>query len=313
MVARSRFCAAGHGVFASDADLCLECGDRLVDNRVGLVIGDYTCERLIGRGGMSSTVWEASGDEADKVAVKVIEGDLESPEARRLVQSASILYGLNHPNIARIFSYGETDEGEAFIAMELLSGKSLLSVLQHRGALAQKPALHVIRELLSALAFVHERHIIHRDVKPANLYLTPRGGAPWEVRLIDFGIAKQTRERVPDLLELDDDPGAFGPIIGTPEYMAPEQVLGHGADPRSDLYAAGVVLYRLISGNLPFSGPQRRVIYERHLRESAPPLLSALGEPLPDGLIEVVSQALAKNPRDRIQSAAAFLDALEPL
>jgi serine/threonine-protein kinase len=197
--------------------------------------------------------------------------------------------------------------------MELLTGKSLLSVLQHRGALAQKPALHVIRELLTALAFVHERHIIHRDVKPANLYLTPRGGAPWEVRLIDFGIAKQTRERVPDTLELDDDPGAFGPIIGTPEYMAPEQVLGHGADSRSDLYAVGVVLYRLISGELPFKGPHRRVIYERHLRDRPPALVSALGEPLPDGLVEIVERALMKQPEARLQSASAFLEALDAL
>jgi serine/threonine-protein kinase len=311
----SRFCPAGHGVFALDAELCLACGERLVVNRAGLVVGEYVCERLIGLGGMSSTVWQGRGlHDSAEVAVKIIEGDLESPEARRLIQSASLMCGVEHPNVARIYAYGETDEGEAFVAMELLRGKSLLAVLQHRGALALKPAIHIARELLTGLDFVHARQIVHRDVKPANLYLSPRGGgAPWEVRLIDFGIAKHSEDRTPDVLDLSDDPASHGSIIGTPEYMAPEQVLGFVADPRADLYAAGVVLYRMIAGELPFRAQNRRALYELHLREAPPLLSSQLGEPILPALADIVSRALSKQPSERFQTASGLVAALDAL
>ena len=317
MVERTRMCPGGHGIYAAEADVCVECGSRLVLNRVGEAVGDFVCERLIGQGGMSSTVWDGySIADGSPVAIKIIESHLESQEARRLLKSAS-LTGLYHQNLSNVFAYGETDDGEAWITMELLKGPSLRAILQQRGALTLTQSLHVVREVLQALAFLHSHDIIHRDVKPANIHLTARSGAPWAVRLIDFGIAKQSVARSPDRLDLHESAGALGPILGTPEYMPPEQVLGHDVDARADLYSLGVVLYRLLTGELPF-GPvpdkgDKGELYERHLRVL--PIAPAAPDhsPLPLAATAAITTALQKHPGSRFHSAEAFMLALDGL
>lgn len=313
---RPRFCPSGHGVFAPEADLCVDCGAALVLDRRGELIGDGWCiDRLIGLGGMRSSVWQASrseGDEVEVAAVKIAECDLEAPEARRLIHSAAMVEGLHHPNIVQVYSYGETEDGEAFMVMELLKGRTLLQLLEQRGALSPGQATHVVSEILLALEAMHGAGIIHRDIKPANIHLTSRGGSPWEVRLIDLGIAKATQERAPDRLDLArESAGSQGPIIGTPEYMAPEQVIGAALDERADLYATGVVLYRLITGELPFQGRDRADLYEQQLRKRPPaPRAPEGSSPLPVGLATAVLTALAKQPIDRFQTAESFRGAL---
>jgi len=313
---RPRFCPSGHGVYAPEADLCVDCGTTLVLDRRGDVIGDgWAIDRLIGLGGMRSSVWQASrsdGSEVEVAAVKIAECDLEAPEARRLIHSASMVEGLRHPNIVRVYSYGETEDNEAFMVMELLKGRTLLQLLEQRGSLSPSQAVHVVTEILVALEAMHAADIIHRDIKPANIHLTSKGGSPWEVRLLDLGIAKVTKERTPDRLDLArDGPGSQGSIIGTPEYMAPEQVLGAALDGRADLYATGVVLYRLVTGELPFQGRDRAELYEQQLRKRPPPPRAPDGSTgLPMGLATAVLTALAKQPIERFQSAASFKLAL---
>lgn len=315
MDGRERICPGGHGTYSAEAEVCIECGSRLVVDRHGEVVADYVFDRLAGVGGMRSAVWEARRlrDETT-VAVKVIEASADSTEARRLLKSAALLSGLYHQNLATLFDWGETAEGEAWVSMELLRGPTLRALLQQRRHLTVPQAVHVVREVLQALTFLHAHDIVHRDIKPANIHLTARAGGPWSVRLIDFGIARQSVARAPERLDLEEAPGTFGPVLGTPEYMAPEQILGHDVDARADLYAVGVVLYRLLVGELPF-GPlvDKHALYERHLRHLPVVAADPSGQPLPLALGAALATALQKHPGRRFPSAESFILALVDL
>ncbi len=316
MEARVHFCPNDLGVYSPDADLCIDCGGRLIVDRRGHVIGDgWTLDHLIGLGGMRSSVWEATREDGAVAAIKIAESDLESPDARRLIHSASLVQSLDHPNIGRVFAYGETDDGEAHVVMELLRGRTLLHLLQQRGVVTVAQAVHVVRETLEALDYLHGRGLVHRDVKPGNVHLSPRGHDPWDVRLIDFGVAKEVMSGAPSRIDLiTESPGAWGRIVGTPEYMAPEQVLGAPVDGRADLYAVGIMLYRLVTGELPFQSADRQEVYELQLRRSPPPAKAPEGQPpLSLGLTTTLATALAKQPGDRFQSARMFIHALEQI
>ena len=148
---RVHFCPTDQSVYSADADLCVDCGGRLVVDRRGTTIGDgWVLDHLIGLGGMRCTVWEATREDGAIAAVKIAETSSESPEARRLIHSASLVEHLEHPNIVRIFSYGETERGEAHVVMELLRGRSLLHVLQQRGGVTTTQAVHVVRQVPSS-------------------------------------------------------------------------------------------------------------------------------------------------------------------
>ena len=313
MEGRVHFCPNDLSVYSSEADLCVDCGGRLIIDRRGDSIDGWRLDALIDLGGMRSSVWEATRDDGQVAAVKIAETDADAPEARRLIHSASLTQAIEHPNIVRVFSYGETDEGEAHVVMELLRGRTLLHLLQQRGVITISQSVHVVREILRALDCLHERRLVHRDVKPGNVHLSARGSDPWEVRLIDFGVAKEFTSSAPNRIDLGMDmPGAWGRIVGTPEYMAPEQVLGAPVDGRADLYAAGIMLYRLVTGDLPFTNPDRHEIYEQQLRRPCPPATTPEGQPpISTSLGATLATALAKQPIDRFQTAQAFIAALD--
>lgn len=310
---RVHFCPNDGGVYTSEADVCLDCGGRLIVERHGHVIGDgWVLDHLIGLGGMKCSVWQAVRSDGALAAIKIAESGTESPEARRLIHSASLVYNLDHPNVVRVFSYGETESGESHVVMELLRGRTLLNLLQHRGLILIPQALHVVREILAALEHLHDRGLVHRDVKPGNIHLSPRGTDPWHVRLIDFGVAKEISAGARDRLDFfAEKPGAWGRIVGTPEYMAPEQVLGSAIDGRADLYAVGVMLYRLVTGELPFTSHDRQEIYEQQLRMPPPAPAAPDGqEPLSPGMVTALTTALAKQPGARFRTAQQFIEAL---
>ncbi len=313
MDGRVHFCPNDQGVYSSEADLCVDCGGPLIVDRRGELIEGWMIDHLIGLGGMRCTVWEGAREDGAVAAIKISETDSESSEARRLIHSASLVHHLEHPNIVRVYSYGETEEGEAHVVMELLRGRTLLNLLQQRGVITVAQSIHVVRQVLTALGFVHDRGLVHRDVKPGNVHLSPRGNEPWDVRLIDFGVAKVLAASAPNRIQLGhDSPGAWGRIVGTPEYMAPEQVLGAPVDGRADLYGAGIMLYRLVTGELPFTSPERQDIYEQQLRRPVPPPRAPEGlPPLSPRLTTALMTALAKQPADRFPSAQAFIAALD--
>ena len=245
------------------------------------------------------TVYEAWDPVIErKVAIKTVNlpngDDVEAKELldrfRREAQAAG---RLNHPNIVNVFDYGEGD-GFAYIVMEFVEGRSLKSVIDSGEPLTLSNVLSVMEDLLAGLQSSHRYGVIHRDIKPGNIMLTPEGRA----KIADFGVAR---------IE-DSGLTLAGTIIGTPAYMSPEQFMGQTVDPRSDIYSAGVVLYQLLTGELPFEGNPTSIMH--NVLNTRPPKPSDLSVLAPPALDAVVERAMARLPEDRYPDAAAFATAL---
>ena len=209
-------------------------------------LGRYQIERELGRGSMS-IVYEAFDPHINRqLAVKVLREryarDVKSRQ--RFLREARSAGGLSHPNIVTVFDVGQF-EGLPYLVMERLKGESLEDFLAAGNSLDPRQVIEIGIQLASALHYAHERGVIHRDIKPSNIYFDPDSGL---VKLVDFGIAAIDR-RIREGKAVDDDT-----IVGTPRYMAPEQLQGDRPDHRSDLYSMGIVLYRLLAGKLPFNG-----------------------------------------------------------
>ncbi|MCB9536617.1 MAG: protein kinase [Myxococcales bacterium] len=288
---------------------CPHDNKRVVRDLAGRdVAGRYTLKELLGVGGMESSVWAAWQSATHRsVAIKLLpEGDDAANE--RFARGARIASNLSHPNITVVHDYGRTDDGALFLVMELLEGQTLHRALR-QGPMPIDRALHITYQLLRALDHAHRRKVVHRDIKPGNLFLVPHPDDPDFVKVMDFGIARFIEPEA-------DDPADLGEVTtnrevcGTPHYMAPEQVAGGNIDHRCDLYAVGVVLYRMLTGKLPFTGDHRE-LFVQHLHAPPPPFAEArpelAGEP---DLEALVMRSLAKNPDDRFASAAEFRTAL---
>jgi len=260
-------------------------------------IGHYTIVRKLGQGGMG-VVYAARDERLERtVAVKTMASLVHDEIARkRFWREARAAASVNHPNVCQLYEIGEHG-GELFLAMELLEGEPLSERLQ-RGPLSVADAVPVGLGILSALAALHARGIVHRDLKPSNVFLTPHG-----VKVLDFGLAR-----------LDDpDPGSAaeltrtGIVMGTPRYMAPEQVTGEPVGPHSDLFAAGAILFEMLAGRPAFGGRNAVEILHATLH-AQPPALT--GSPAVAAADRVIRQALAKRPADRPASADAMAEEL---
>src|SRR5688572_2255051 len=234
----------------------------------------------------------------DTVAIKVLRSDVASePEmARRFRSEIRLARKVRHRNVCGIHEYGE-DGALRFIAMEFIEGVDLRHVLTRSGAPLPEEAFEISIQLAQGLHAIHEAGIIHRDLKTPNIMRDARG----HVRLMDFGIAKQAGEAAGPAVT------ALGMIVGTPEYMSPEQARGEKVDFRSDLYALGVVLFEIFTGQVPFRAETPIATIFKHLQE-APPIEEAA---LPAALKPVLRRALAKSPADRYATAADLVAALE--
>ena len=239
---------------------------------------------------------------ARTIAVKTLATTTSDPAARqRLWREARAAASVNHPNICQIYEIGE-DEGALFIAMELLDGEALSERLQ-RGPLKVSEAVPIALAILSALAALHARGIVHRDLKPSNVFLTPHG-----VKLLDFGLA---RPEIDAALARDDDGVTrTGIVMGTPRYMAPEQASGAPVDARSDLFAAGAILFEMLAGRPAFGG--RTILEVLHAtRYEQPPALT--GSPDIAAIDRLIRRALSKRPADRPASAGAMAEELRSI
>jgi serine/threonine-protein kinase len=263
-------------------------------------VGKYSITGVLGHGAMG-VVYRAFDPGIQRpVAIKVIRRKLLNHDrmadlvAARFKNEARAVGRLSHPGIVAIYDYGE-DDACAFIAMELVEGRSLGRILSRTPMLSEAELLRIMDQLLDALDCVHRHGVWHRDIKPENLIVTPRG----EVKLADFGIA-----RVEDVALTQG-----GPWVGTPGYMAPEQYTAVGLDHRVDIFAAGVLLYRLLTGKAPFKGRSQSVM--RATLDDDPPAPSAAANTLRHAFYDsIISTALAKNPKARFASAAEFRGAL---
>ncbi len=267
-------------------------------------LGRYQIERELGRGSMS-IVYEAFDPHINRqLAVKVLREryarDVKSRQ--RFLREARSAGGLSHPNIVTVFDVGQF-EGLPYLVMERLQGESLEDFLAAGNSFDARQIIEIGIQLASALHYAHERGVIHRDIKPSNIYFDPDSGL---VKLVDFGIAAIDR-RMREGKAADDDT-----IVGTPRYMAPEQLQGDRPDHRSDLYSMGIVLYRLLSGKLPFNGEPLSVLARQVVNES-PPRLIPEHENTPVELIELVLRLIAKQPGARYIDGAQVLEELQEI
>ena len=261
---------------------------------IGETLGGYTIEKKLGQGGMGA-VFAARSGAGEACALKVLSLDLsQDPKARaRFEHECRVLTGLEHPRIVRAISGLEADGERFFYAMELVLGEDLAACVERRGALPAKEAVAVVADVLEALSVAHARSVLHRDVKPSNVFIDEGGRA----KLGDFGIA---------LVAGATRHTWTGTTLGTPEFMAPEVARGEEPTTRSDLYAAGVLLYFLLDGRPPFRASQPLAILKMQVEEPPPPLRAAA----PPRLAKIVARALAKDPVQRFQDAASFREAL---
>jgi beta-lactam-binding protein with PASTA domain/predicted Ser/Thr protein kinase len=257
--------------------------------------GRYRILRKLGSGGMANVYLAEDEELGRRVAIKILNERHASDDSfvERFRREATNAAGLSHPNIVSVYDRGEA-EGTYYIAMEYLEGRSLKDRIVAEGALSVSGAIEVTRQILRAVGFAHRRGIVHRDIKPHNVLLAQDGPGDGDPRfkVTDFGISRTTASQMTEA----------GSIVGTAQYLSPEQARGAPVDQRSDIYSVGVVLFELLTGKLPFSGETPLEIAMKHLSE-IPKAPSALRPEVPSDLDMVVLRALAKDPEDRFQTA----------
>ena len=286
------------------------------DPLIGTKLGEYEVREVIGSGA-TGVVYRAEGPQGP-VAMKVLNEALGhiSSLRRRFQREARALAKLRHPNVVHIEDFGVEDD-HVFIVMELLEGITLEEALQHRPAHGAM-ALHIGREVLAGLACAHEQKVVHRDLKPANVFLIGETLESWarddrgdedlpEVKILDFGLVKFLSV---DEVSHDGTLTRRGRVVGTPAYMAPEQITGARLDERADVYAAGILFYELIADARPFHYPRRSQLLRAHLLESVPFLDdSREGLEVDAGLEAVLRKSLEKDPAQRYATAAEMAEA----
>ncbi|MEU2374565.1 protein kinase domain-containing protein [Streptomyces misionensis] len=265
--------------------------------------GRYQLRDLLGEGGMASVHLAYDSVLDRQVAIKTLHTELGREQAfrERFRREAQAVAKLTHTNIVSVFDTGEDDLGgmaTPYIVMEYVEGRPLGSVLEEDirqyGAMPADKALKVTADVLAALDISHEMGLVHRDIKPGNVMMTKRG----VVKVMDFGIARAMQSGVTSMTQT-------GMVVGTPQYLSPEQALGRGVDARSDLYSVGIMLFQLVTGRLPFDADSPLAIAYAHVQEE-PVAPSSVNRSLPPAVDALVGRALRKNPNERFPTAEAM-------
>ncbi len=283
------------------ATLCRLCGRPLGELVAGTLFASrYEILAPLGRGGMGAVFKALDRDLDEVVALKVLRSDVAgTPEMERRFRSEiKLARRVSHRNVCRLHDYGEA-QGLRYVCMAYVEGVDLKRILEARGALPPDQAFDVCAQVADGLQAIHDEGIVHRDLKSANIMLDARGVA----RLMDFGIAKSVEGG------LTHGATATGVIVGTPEYMSPEQALGRKVDTRSDLYALGIVIFEAFTGRVPFRGDTPIATILQHVQQ-APPLEGPEAAALPPAVVALLRQALAKEPEQRPVGAREMAEAL---
>ncbi|MCY1055983.1 serine/threonine-protein kinase [Nannocystis sp. SCPEA4] len=269
-----------------------------------LLLGRYQVLDRIGDGGMGAVYLAEHTTILKKFAIKVLSATLSLREDHvdRFMREARAASMINHPNVVEITDFGKTPDGQPFFVMEYLQGKDLAQVLSEAGSLAWKRVRPILLQVCSALQAAHEQGIVHRDIKPGNIVLVKRGSTLEHVKVLDFGIAKVISHE-PDAKGLTQS----GVVVGTPEYMSPEQGWGQPVDHRGDIYALGVLLYELLTSKIPFSGTTMMEVLNRHMFE-----VPDIKHPnIPEEVGAIILKAMQKDRTLRFQSMNEMAAAIE--
>jgi serine/threonine-protein kinase len=271
-------------------------------------LGQYTLEEKLGEGGMGAVYRARHALLRRPTAIKLLSaGRGDERQIQRFEREVQLTASLTHPNTISIYDFGRTPDGIFYYAMELIDGITLEELVTFGGPQSPGRVVHLLTQVCAALAEAHGLGLVHRDIKPANIMLSLRGGVPDYVKVLDFGLAKEVKERDPAMT-------ASNTLLGTPLYLAPEAITApEQVGARTDLYALGAVAYQLLTGRPPFEGSSVVEVCSKHLlaEPTAPSLVSP--RPVPAALEELVLACLAKSPDARPPSAQALGEKLEAL
>ncbi len=286
---------------------------RPVDPFIGrdILDGQFQILQKIGSGGMGSVYKALQVAMNRMVAVKILHPKLANRKdlVSRFRREARAMSHLNHPNTTKVFLYGELEDGSLYIVMEFLEGKNLNQTVRAEGPFVVTRALPVLVQVCGALDEAHKAGIIHRDMKPENIFLCQQGGLKDYPKVLDFGLAKVTeREMRPGSLILTQE----GMVFGTPEFMSPEQAQGKVLTPASDIYSLAVILYEVLTGKLPFDAKSPMEYIQLHVTGKPIKLDARVPDKtFPPLLVEVMDRALAKRPEDRFAMGSDFAAAMQ--
>jgi serine/threonine-protein kinase len=287
-----------------------------------LVAGRYRVLGQLGEGGMGNVYRAVQETIEKKVALKVLKAEYSSSPDMvvRFHREAVSACRIKHPNVVDVFDLGQLEDGRFYIAMDLLEGRDLADVLSKAGSLPAQRAVTIALQICRALNAAHQSGIVHRDLKPENVFLHRTSDGDEIVKIVDFGIAhllaqEPDRRKSAPMIEHAADGSrkltSAGMIFGTPEYMAPEQASGGNIDHRADIYATGIILYKMLTGHAPFSGESFLEVLEKQVTQP-PPRMSKVKSDLdiPKELEQVVMRSLAKKPDERFATMARFARAI---
>jgi serine/threonine-protein kinase len=312
-------CLACYTPNIDGASFCAKCGAPLPkggaaenDPLVGAIVGGrFRITGILGEGGMGR-VYEGEqrmGTSVRKVAIKTLLAQFaKDPETvARFMRECGTVSELEHPNTIKVYDFGQTDSGELYIAMELLTGRSLETLLETEGAIAPERVDKIIAQVCGSLQEAHDKGIVHRDLKPANIQLSTRAGEDDYVKVLDFGIAKRGSSSTKQEQKLTQQ----GKILGTPPYMSPEQFRGGELDARSDIYSLGVMTYEMLTHRLPYDADTPWAWATQHMTAQPFPFETiAVAANVPPKMRGAVLRALSKEPAQRQQTAREFYDDL---
>jgi eukaryotic-like serine/threonine-protein kinase len=298
--------------YGDEANFCTRDGTRLVvptpatADLVGLVLDDrYEIQRKLGEGGMGLVYLATDKTTQEIVAIKLLTRGLgRDPKALvRLRREAAYGMRLAHPNICHIIRLGQTGDGDTYIVMPYVEGEVLVERTHRLGQIPLDEAVQLVNDIAAGLQAAHDNGIVHRDLKPENVMVRSNGGV--HAVVMDFGLAK-AHTAGKELEKLT----ATGIVLGTPEFMSPEQLRGKSLDRRSDVYALGLVAYEMLTGKLPFDGRTQQALMIARLKEDPTPLNQARPDlKFPRQVNIVLEKAMRREPEDRYQTAADFAKA----